>query len=59
MSKSRSKLYGRESQIMRYVLNWSYEYGLKRKNEWLDLPLFIRGNKSFAIYLENLISEGK
>lgn len=57
MAKTRNKLHIREEQLVRYVLKWSYDYGLKRKNEWLDLPLFIRGNKTFAIYLENMIAE--
>lgn len=59
MPKRRNKLHIREEQLIRYALKWSYDYGLRRKNDWLDLPLFIRGNKTFAVYLENMISESK
>jgi hypothetical protein len=36
-----------------------YTEALNRKNEWLDLPEFVRGMKSFSIHLANLIDARK
>lgn len=59
MSKGRTKLRIRERQLVLRALNWDYDYGLQRKNEWLDLPEFVRGNKSFSTYLESILTEIK
>lgn len=55
MSKGRQKLRIRELHLCRHV-GWSMDEGLRRKNEWLDLPEMIRGKKSFAIFIEHLIT---
>lgn len=57
MAKGKPKLRIRENHLAIGLLKWSYHYALQRKNEWLDLPEFIRGTKTFSIYLENLLIE--
>lgn len=54
MTKGRKRLTINEMNMC-HLMGWKYNEALNRKNEWLDLPVFIRGNKSFSVYVESLI----
>ena len=58
MSKGRKRLHSQEYDLAR-LLGMQYTEALNRKNEWLDLPEFVRGMKSFSIHLANLIDARK
>jgi hypothetical protein len=54
----RRRLHSREYTLA-YGMGMQYTQALDLKNEWLDLPDFIREGKSFTMYLEGLIDAKK
>lgn len=57
-SYGRKRLHSQEYDLAR-LLGMQYTEALNRKNEWMDLPEFVRGMKSFSIYLASLIDARK
>lgn len=57
-SYGRKRLHRQEYDLAR-LLGMQYTEALNRKNEWMDLPEFVRGMKSFSIYLASLIDARK
>lgn len=51
----RARLHDRELTLA-MAIGLCYTEALRRKNEWMDLPEFIRGKRSFSNYLEAIIS---
>ena len=51
----RERLHDRELTLA-MAIGLCYKMALERKNEWMDLPEFIRGKRSFSNYLEDLLT---
>lgn len=54
MAKGRKRLHSQEYDLAR-LLGMQYTEALTRKNEWMDLPEFVRGKSSYSIYLCSLV----